>query len=45
MAWFTPDAIAFFAELEQNNDKTWFDANRKRYEATIKARCSSSPPR
>ncbi len=36
MAWFIPDAIAFFDELEQNNDKAWFDANRKRYESTIK---------
>lgn len=36
MAWFTADAIAFFAELEQNNDKTWFEANRKRYEASVK---------
>jgi uncharacterized protein (TIGR02453 family) len=36
MPWFTPDAIAFFAELEQNNDKTWFDQNRKRYEQSVK---------
>lgn len=37
MSWFTPDAIAFFAELEQNNEKAWFEANRKRYEKSVKA--------
>lgn len=36
MAWFTPDAIAFFSELELNNDKAWFDQNRKRYETNVK---------
>jgi uncharacterized protein (TIGR02453 family) len=36
MAWFTPDAIAFFTELEQNNDKAWFEKNKKRYEASVK---------
>lgn len=36
MPWFTSDAIAFFAELEQNNAKAWFEANRKRYEKSVK---------
>ncbi len=36
MSYFTPDFIDFFAELEQNNSKAWFDENRKRYEKTIK---------
>jgi uncharacterized protein (TIGR02453 family) len=36
MAWFTADAIAFFAELENNNDREWFEKNKKRYEASVK---------
>ena len=36
MAWFTPDFNAFFKELAKNNNKEWFDANRKRYEASVK---------
>ncbi|HSI72474.1 MAG TPA: DUF2461 domain-containing protein [Fimbriimonas sp.] len=36
MAWFTSDAIDFFAELEKNNNKEWFEANRKRYESSVK---------
>jgi uncharacterized protein (TIGR02453 family) len=36
MAWFTPDATQFFAELEQNNNKEWFEPNKKRYEASVK---------
>jgi uncharacterized protein (TIGR02453 family) len=36
MAWFTQDAIAFFAELEQNNHKEWFEPNKKRYESSVK---------
>lgn len=36
MAWFTDDAIAFFAELELNNDREWFERNKKRYEAEVK---------
>ncbi|NNE79164.1 MAG: DUF2461 domain-containing protein [Silicimonas sp.] len=30
---FTKDTFAFLAELEANNSKDWFDANRDRYEA------------
>lgn len=36
MAWFTPDFNAFFKELAKNNNKEWFDANRKRYEGSVK---------
>ena len=34
--YFTPDFIQFFIELAPNNNKDWFDENRKRYEQTIK---------
>jgi uncharacterized protein (TIGR02453 family) len=34
---FTPDAFAFFAELAQNNDRTWFAANKARFESAVKA--------
>lgn len=36
MAFFTEDYIAFFKELERNNNKDWFDQNRKRYENVVK---------
>lgn len=36
MAWFTTDFNAFFKDLAKNNNKEWFDANRKRYEASVK---------
>ncbi len=36
MAWFTPDFNKFFIELAPNNNKEWFDANRKRYEGSVK---------
>lgn len=36
MKWFTDDYLQFFKELEANNHKEWFDANRKRYEANVK---------
>jgi len=36
MAWFTPDFNRFFMELAPNNNKEWFDANRKRYEKSVK---------
>ncbi len=31
-----PATLRFLADLEVNNDKTWFDANRKAYEAARK---------
>jgi len=36
MSWFSPEATRFFADLEQNNDKEWFEKNRKRYEQNVK---------
>jgi uncharacterized protein (TIGR02453 family) len=37
-AGFPPDAFAFYAELqvEGNNTRTWFDANRDRYERAVR---------
>lgn len=37
MAWLTRDAIDFLAELALNNDRDWFNANKKRYETSVKA--------
>lgn len=36
MAWFSPDFNRFFKDLAKNNNKEWFDANRKRYEQSVK---------
>ena len=36
MAWFTADFNQFFKDLAKNNNKEWFDVNRKRYEAVVK---------
>jgi len=36
MAWFSPDFNKFFIELAPNNNKEWFDENRKRYEKSVK---------
>ncbi|MEO8069651.1 MAG: DUF2461 domain-containing protein [Flavobacteriales bacterium] len=36
MAWFTDDFNKFFKDLAKNNNKEWFDANRKRYEGSVK---------
>lgn len=36
MSFFTPDFIDFFIELAPNNNKDWFDINRKRYEKSVK---------
>ena len=36
MSFFTQDFIDFFIELAPNNNKDWFDVNRKRYEKSIK---------
>lgn len=36
MSWFTNDFNAFFKDLAKNNNKEWFDANRKRYETSVK---------
>src|SRR5688572_11549237 len=31
-----PDTMAFLADLKANNDRTWFQANKARYEAVYK---------
>lgn len=36
MAFFTRDYLDFFIELAPNNNKDWFDVNRKRYERSVK---------
>lgn len=36
MAFFTEDFLHFFIELAPNNNKDWFDLNRKRYESGVK---------
>lgn len=36
MPWFTEDAYDFFRELELNNDREWFEKNKKRYETNVK---------
>jgi len=32
-----PEALAFLRELEDNNDRDWFRANRARYDAHLVA--------
>ena len=34
---FDPEYFEFFIELSMNNQKSWFDLNRKRYENSVKA--------
>ena len=36
MAFFTEDYLAFFEELADNNEREWFQANKKRYENSVK---------
>lgn len=36
MAFFTGDFGAFFSDLEGNNNTTWFNENKKRYEKSVK---------
>ena len=36
MSFFSADYIDFFTELAFNNEKSWFDANRKRYEQNVR---------
>ncbi len=36
MKYFTEDYLSFFKELASNNNKDWFDKNRKRYENTVR---------
>lgn len=36
MKYFSPDYVKFFKELAANNNRDWFEANRKRYETNVK---------
>lgn len=36
MAYFTQDFIDFFKDLEENNNKEWFQSQKKRYESQVK---------
>jgi len=36
MSYFTNDFIKFFEELKQNNNREWFQENKKRYELSVK---------
>ena len=36
MAHFSPDTLRFLAELEANNNRSWFMANRSRYESLVR---------
>lgn len=36
MAWFTKEYESFFRELKDNNNKEWFDKNKKRFETHVK---------
>ena len=36
MQYFTTDYLDFFKELASNNNKDWFDKNRKRYENVVR---------
>ena len=36
MTFFTSDFLQFFIDLAANNNKEWFDTNRKRYEQNVK---------
>ncbi len=36
MVYFSQDYIRFFSELEKNNNKEWFDANRSRFESKVR---------
>lgn len=36
MAYFTDDFVGFFKDLAANNDRDWFNANKKRYENSVK---------
>ncbi len=36
MPWFDDETYEFLADLADNNERAWFQANKKRYEAAIK---------
>ncbi len=33
---FTPDVFSFFADLEMNNDRPWFQRNKQRYASSVR---------
>ncbi len=35
-SYFTPAVFKFLRELEENNDRPWFEANKERYISTIR---------
>lgn len=35
VSWIPKDALDFLAELQDNNNRKWFTANRERYEASV----------
>ncbi|MCO4772036.1 MAG: DUF2461 domain-containing protein [Deltaproteobacteria bacterium] len=37
MAWFDDDIYEFMADLADNNERAWFNENKKRYESSVKA--------
>ena len=36
MSWFDDETYEYLADLADNNEREWFNANKKRYEGTIK---------
>ena len=36
MSFFTPETLSFLADLAQNNDRAWFQANKARFERHLK---------
>ena len=36
MSHFNKEYISYFEELKENNNRDWFQENKKRYEATVK---------
>jgi uncharacterized protein (TIGR02453 family) len=36
MVWFEKDTLEFLRELQQNNNRKWFEANRPRYEGFVR---------
>ncbi|MBL0315787.1 MAG: DUF2461 family protein [Flavobacteriales bacterium] len=37
MKYFKPDYLQFFKDLAANNNRDWFQANKPRYEASVKS--------
>ncbi len=37
MAWFKAEVRDFFLELELNNNREWFEKNKKRFETKVRA--------